>query len=118
MARPAEPRIREEIHSALRDGAVEWTSVASRWVSEKLGSSKSFIVNLLLNHLAAGEPVKQVEEKRELWKGEHEFHYDFILRVRLEDGKTEASIYVETRLINDSRVHPPYLLVANVHESN
>jgi hypothetical protein len=66
---------------------------------------------VMYEFVRSGGRIDEVRERRPEWKDLVEFRYD--LRLCLEKGEPE--VYVETLLVNDSRVDPPHIQVVNVH---
>lgn len=89
---------------------IRWTRVARDWVLRHLEISLREFGRRLHEYVARGGEVDAVRETRAHWRELHQFHYD--LRLTIDD----AAVYVETRLIDDSRVNPPHILIVNVHE--
>lgn len=89
-------------------GGVSWKRVPAEWVRKNLDNvTPEAINNLLLEHIAHGKEINQVEETREEYR-HHQYHYDFIICV------CGRRIYVETTLVDHKM--GPIVTVVNVHD--
>lgn len=95
----------------------KWTERASDWLYEhavELGEGGGQALTLpdvgrlMYEFVANGGEVDQVGEQRENWRDEHAFHYDIVMPI----GGQE--VYIETRLMEESRVDDPYIFIVNM----
>lgn len=117
MARLTDTVIREKYLTALSEwdsgyGGISWEDHAADWLNRHLPkSSQRRVGEIMYRHVLEGGDIHQIPERREGWKDIHEYHYDLQIEIQ---GRLR---YIETRLIEESRVHDPYIAVVNMHDA-
>lgn len=110
-----DPETRRKFVDALSEwnignGGIRWDDLPAEWLNVNLpGLSQRYVGNLMYDFVMSGGKVDQTKETRERWKELHDFHYDLRMEI---DG---CRVYIETRLIEDSRISDPYVHVVNMH---
>lgn len=89
-------------------GGVVWNSRSQDYVRTNMSLSPKEIAKLMWEFVQRGGEIDAQPETREPYRRERKFHYD--LRLPLE-GK---DMYVETILVDDSRIDPPHIQVVNI----
>ncbi|MFM9959329.1 MAG: hypothetical protein ACKVZJ_14825 [Phycisphaerales bacterium] len=92
-------------------GGIVWEPAAAEWVRLHLKHTQRDLGEKLFEYAKSGGQISKVRETRENWRDLHEFHYDIVLPFE------KRRVYVEMRLISDSRVNPPHIHIVNVHWS-
>jgi hypothetical protein len=105
---PAERKLFENVLSEWNGTqGIQWLQLARQHL-EDIGVSAREAGRRMYEYVKAGGKIDKVPETRENWKHLHKFHYDLRLDI---GGDTES--YLEMRLITESRLQPPCLLVVN-----
>jgi hypothetical protein len=114
MAPLTDPDQWEQIRAALFlrrvAGFVEWLRRPEEWLRENLdGLTSQAIDTAMFEHVEAGGEIDRTPEKRDRYRDEHEFHFDFRLTI---DGRR---LYIETVL--DCTRTGPTLTIVNMHDA-
>ena len=108
------PLVNREIINAFRAALSEWHSSGfvvwmrrpAEWLRENLDEENIRSVSrLMFEYLENGGQIDQVVERREIWRDQHEFHYDF--RITINNRKT----YIET-VLNVTSTGPTVTIVS------
>ncbi len=113
MAPLASREILEAFREALRqwsyDGYVVWLRRPGEWLRKNFDHEDMRTVSRMMHeHVEAGREIDQVVERRELWRDQHEFHYDFRISI------AGRRVYIETVLQVTST--GPTVIVVNMHD--
>lgn len=116
MATPIDHETREKLLAAIAEGishnGVKFSSTAVLNLRGHLPRiTQQRLIEMIEQWIRSGQEVSQVEEQRPTWADKHDDYYKIVMQI----GGTRT--FIELRLIEDSRVNPPQLLVANIHPS-
>ena len=100
---------REALSEWRADGYVVWKKLPVEWLRKELeGQTQKSIAQLMHEHVEAGGEIDQVRERRERYRDQCEFHFDFRLKF---NGRR---VYIETTLDNTST--GPTITIVNMHD--
>ena len=113
MAPLANREILNAFQEALRewkcDGYVVWLRRPGEWLRQNLDNQDIRSISRMMHeYVESGGEIDQVIERRERWRDQHEFHYDFRFAI------SGRKIYIETVL--DVSSTGPTVTVVNMHD--
>lgn len=101
--------IREALSEWRADGYVVWKRLPAEWLRKELdGQTQKSVAKLLYDHVIANGEIDQVRERRERYRDQYEFHFDFRLTI---DGRP---VYIET-VLDEFRTGPT-LTIVSMHD--